>query len=200
MLSQRKRYGYVPNPSSGGGVPAGSPMTVGAWAQAWASGNTVISNPTLNRLFLIPRLIGRACTLGKVALQFTVASVDAGSIARLGAYTDANGVPAALISEFGTVPTDAIGDPQLTVSVPLPVAWIWDAIVFQNNPTTRPTVAGLVTPTGFPNRVPSSAATTYQNLIYVLDGVTGALPASLSGLTPSTSTLNSPLMMMQASA
>lgn len=97
----------------------------------------VASNLTVaaNRLYAVPFRAGAAKTFNRVGLNVVA---QAGTLARLGIYANADAAPAALIADLGTVATDTTGDKELTISQSLAAGvWHWLAVLLDGTPTVK---------------------------------------------------------------
>lgn len=178
----------------GGGVP----MTSGVWfAPAGTAGfGAGVAGLANARMYCIPILFGKACTINGAAMRVTVVG-EAGSVCRLGLYTDVDGVPSDRVADWGTVPGDAVAVPTLTPSTPVTSGWYWQAIAFQLCPTTRPTVA-IYQNSPPSNRVGGgSAGVVGGNTAYFQDAVPGALPLKFTN-NGSAALAQTPVVWMKA--
>lgn len=144
---------------------------------------------TANQLRLVPFVITKSVTLASLALETTVVG-DAGSVARLGIYgADSNGQPTTLVAEAGTVPTDAVGCPEVAFASPPTLApgVYWGAVVVQGAVTTQPTlrttnINNPVVPVGSPTALTAGAVkTTYSGATVATGSALPASPGTLSG-------------------
>lgn len=158
------------------------PFTTGNWSTYGDSITTVVHGAD-NDMRLHPAVVLGDFTVDRVAVEVTVAGAPAGSVLRLGVYTDQEGQPGLLIKEFGTVAADAVAVPELAVSpsLILPAGVYWMASVAQLSGTTRPTVRvvnrnySLVSATASLSLASGSA--------YLKTAVSGALPGSATDAT-----------------
>jgi hypothetical protein len=159
----------------------GPPMSSGKWytpssTAGFGAGSAGFNS---NRMIFVPVLFGKACTLNGIAIRVTIVG-EAGSVCRLGLYTDADGLPSTLVADWGTVPGDAVAVPTLTPSTAVQTGWYWQAIAFQAAATTRPTLS-IYQNSPASNRVgDASAGSTSGVNNYFKDGISGALPATAS--------------------
>lgn len=146
-------------------------VRAGAWHSLPPFGAAGTAAATANRMFSLPFWPGRRCALINSAVNVTVAAV--GATLRVGLYTSANGLPQALIREFGSMSLAAVGvqtfpgfstpvEPQLYfltmvrqggLAITLSARNTWDPVISEDTPT----LAGNLN-------------------CYYLDGVGGALP------------------------
>lgn len=128
-----------------------------------------------SRLQVQPFLFSATTVLNQAAIEVTVAG-DAGSLIRLGAYADNNGLPGDLIADWGTLVGDNPASLGLTINQVLSAGVYWIGCAVQNAPSVQPTMR-LISQSLI--SVPSSAPyTTVHNSGYGRNGVTGALPAN----------------------
>ncbi len=79
-----------------------------------------------NVLYAMPIYIGRDITIQKLAAQNTTGT--AGSTVRLGIYANANGIPGALIKDFGTASVAAAGFQTIAGVQAIKAGWYWLAL------------------------------------------------------------------------
>ena len=97
-----------------------------------------------NRISCIPMFLPRPTPIDRIALRISAGGA-AGSLVRLGIYAStANGLPGALLHDFGTVDGTVLGNPaEITVSATLQ-GFIWLAARFNDNsPTVIVSTAAL---------------------------------------------------------
>jgi len=166
-------YGYTPPSSSSSGAVA--PPALAVSGQYTASGNITATATTLtsNRLYYVPFLVPRAgLTYGRIAVNHVATTAGASSVARLGAYTSVNDLPAALITDFGTVDlTTAAALKSVTISWSPAAGLYWLAVVAQ-------ITSGSPTFTVSPPQIPVPASDGTNNGSKFEAGVTGTLPAT----------------------
>jgi hypothetical protein len=85
-----------------------------------------VAQPAANVLYAQPIIIPDAATYTGIAIQVTTA---ASGSARLGIYSDANGLPDSLILDAGTVSLTTAGAKEIAISQFLSPAWYWLAFV-----------------------------------------------------------------------
>lgn len=171
------------------GASSGDPIRVGphgnapvirsgAWHGFPAYGAATSANVPDGRLFALPVWPGRACTVTGIAANVTLALV--GGNLRFGLYADADGVPGALVADWGTVATGVTGIRSVTgLSTALRPVLHWAVVARQGGLlnlglTARDTWEPLASET-----VPTLSGSLSG---YYRDGVTGALPAAYGAI------------------
>lgn len=109
-----------------------------------------------------------------------------GSVIRFGVYScDSSGVPSTLVSDLGTVATTTTGRKTISgLSITLTPGFYAFAMVGQGAPTTNPVVRQSI-----PNTVIQNIGSSYSSTnsagapSYLVTGVTGALPSSVTPIT-----------------
>lgn len=135
-----------------------------------------------NAMFLFPFPIHEDMTLTGIG-AYPATAGSAGSVFRMGLYTDNNGTPDALILDAGTIDGTSNTIQTITISQAVTQGIIWVAGVAQGSPTTEPVITCardyglLVTKRG------TTFNPTVQRWVFKQTGVTGALP------NPTTATL-----------
>jgi len=142
------------------------------------------SGLTSNRLYYLPFVVSRSgLTFDRIALNHAATTAGASSVARLGVYTSVNDLPAALISDFGTIDlTTAAALKHISISWSPDEGLYWLAAVAQvtsGSPTFTVCTPSMV--------VPSSDGT--NNGTKFEGSVTGALPSTA---TPGAANTTSP--------
>ena len=130
------------------------------------------SNGTLH---MTPLTLASAITIDRIAIEVTGAGT-AGSVCRLGLYSDDGGKPGALLVDAGTVDTTTTGVKEVTVSQVLSAGRVWLAAVQQGAPATLATVRTTLSSLWIGNSSASNVLGTPGNGLLVT-GVTGALPS-----------------------
>lgn len=122
-----------------------------AVSQRWAVGRYYFVPPSLTittsnalqngTIRLVPFMIPHQITITKIGSEITGAG-EAGSVLRLGVYSDNDGRPGALLVDAGTIDGTSTTVQEVTLAAPLTLgpAWYWAASVVQLAPTTQPTV------------------------------------------------------------
>lgn len=178
-------------PAAGGGfvpgtVPAPSLLTGTRYVALPVNVGSGISNMTYadGTAHVYPLVVPVACTMTSVSISINVAG-SAGAVVRFGLY-DSTG---ARVADLGTVAATAAAIVTLTVSQPLTPGIYYVAAAVQGAATSAPGFRALNSAAGF---VPILAEATLSGAIhasaaktpgYTMTGVTGAMPANLSGLT-----------------
>lgn len=152
------------------------PPALAVSGQYTATGNITATATTLtsNRLYYAPFLVPRSgLTYDRVGVQHAATTAGASSVLRLGVYTSVNDLPAALISEFGSIDltTTAGALKPVTISWSPTAGIYWLAAVAQvtsGSPTFTVSPPQIV--------VPSNDGT--NNGSKFESGVTGALPST----------------------
>lgn len=164
--------------ASGGGAsqqPLALPWSSGRWYDVSSSlpmaSAGATTNPQINTLYGVPIYVPGPVTIDRIAITVTSAAA-AGSVARLGIYdTGADGLPGALVADFGTVATDSTGDKSIVIAQDLAAGWYWLAILpnttfglrtYANN--SRATFLGATTTFSAPRLVTPTRATSYGPL------------------------------------
>ena len=137
---------------------------------------------TQNRSFATGIYVPSGGSIDRVAVEVTTAG-GAGSVFRMGLYSDSNGAPGALISDEGTVDSATTGFKEDTVAwTDLTGGLYW--IVTAAQVGTAPTVRSVTTPTATaaPYRSTSLTNTPDSWCVYGAN-ITGAMPASFGAIT-----------------
>jgi hypothetical protein len=119
----------------------------GQVGESIAFGGTVaqITGQGEARLIFTPYWAPRATPISRIAV-YVWAAGSAGSVVRVGAYNDDNGIPGTLIFDAGTISsTTAFQDREITTSQTLPAGRFWLAAVVQGGADTLATLAGTNT-------------------------------------------------------
>jgi hypothetical protein len=133
------------------------------------------TNLTPNRLFYVPFPVYATTTFDKIALSHQATLAGAGSVARVGIYADAGGLPGALIVEAATQ-IDLTTAPALkpvSISQTLTPGRYWLAAVVQAT-SGAPTFLCGPPKISVPTNDNTYAGTKFEN------SVTGALPSTAS--------------------
>ena len=85
--------------------------------------------PTSNRIYYVLVLVPEKITYNTVECYIRNTGSSAGTVARMGLYTNQNGAPSTLIADYGTVAIDSIGIKQITINQTLEAGWYWYAFV-----------------------------------------------------------------------
>lgn len=127
--------------------------------------NTVLVQ---NTLYCTPFYVNKDTTFATIGVVSTGVAL---SSARLGIYSDTNGVPSALVLDAGSVGTTGGAFASISISQALTVGWYWLACAVQGaNGNIQCITAGFQVPT----TAPFSAGTLAG---YTQTGISGALPS-----------------------
>lgn len=176
----------------------------GNWYQP-NTGASSTGNPPANSLRLLPFVVLVGTTFDRFAAEVTIAASGGSPAAsRVGIYdTDpATRQPLNLIRELGTIDSTSVAIQSAAITggnLTLSPGIYWIGVVTQGSPSTAPTYRAGNVPSAF---IPftfasgnSPAAITPPNN-FNKGSVSGALPATLSGVTNSTSA--TPIVMLRA--
>jgi parallel beta-helix repeat protein len=106
-------------------------------------GNTGnIASQAEGRLIFTAYWVPKTTPISRIAVYVGLAG-SAGSVVRIGAYADDNGIPGALIFDAGTVSSATTGDKEITTSQTLPAGRFWLAAVVQGGADTLARLAGV---------------------------------------------------------
>lgn len=166
-----------------------SPQRIGGWYQGSLVNATRTLAPNLNRLYLQPCYTDEPITIGQLSVN--VSTFVASSLVRAGVYLPGNSdsrsqlnpTSWSLLTEAGTIDTSASTGVKLLsgLSIAIPgESWFFVAGVTQGAAASL-TVGGN-DGSSSPLGTQGSGYGTTANLAYYLDGVTGALPATVSGV------------------
>lgn len=135
---------------------------------------------TADWLYFQPFSVAQETTFDRIAAWVQVAG-NAGSVLRAGVYSDTGtGLPNALLLDAGTQVADTTNEKDWTISLKLPPGRYWLACAAQSAPTTVPQVIRNNC------QIPTHGSDTFSALVQarmglVKTGVTGALPATITG-------------------
>jgi lysophospholipase L1-like esterase len=139
-------------------------------------------------LRVAPWLLTKPLALSRLCAEVTTAG-DVGSKFRLGIYADnGNGLPGSLVLDGGQVAGDSATVQELTVSVTLAPGLYWIGGALQSVTTTQPVIRVA---NNWSPPIPMSAGTSLpasaQSVLGYISSstVSGALPGSFGGATPS---------------
>ena len=143
----------------------------------YAPGNSMgTGTPTLNTLYAVPYLIGRATTINQLAIDVTGNVADA--VARLGVYEDTGvGYPGDLLVQTSALDASATGLVSEAVSTTLPAGIVWLGYVGQTTaepPGSAPPIR-IFSATGVQFPIGVATPSTAMQIAYIEAGVTGAL-------------------------
>lgn len=164
---------------------AGEPLTLGpegnlpairstAWHVVPAYGAPGTANVPVNRMFALPFIPGRQCTLTAMAANVSLALV--GGNLRMGVYLSDGVLPTTLLADYGTVAAGVTGIRSITgLSTPVRPVLHYLVIGRQGGVLNL----GLTTLlTGDPVISETTPVIGGNRSGYFIDGVSGALPAS----------------------
>lgn len=150
-----------PGVRSGAATYYTSPMILPSVTAAAAAANTAYYQP-----FCLPGQL-----IDSIGIETTVG----GGNARMGLYTNLNGVPDRLIVDGGVLDVSGVAINEISLTaLYLPNAWFWTCIVYSGTPTVRIGTTANSYYTGVAN----PATTTYRGFSAPL--AYGALPAQAS--------------------
>lgn len=160
-------------------------------SQAASGTNAALGNGTLR---LVPFYLPQATSISRIGAEITTIG-QAGSLLRLGLYSDSLGLPASLLLDAGTIAGDSATVQEIVLGSPLALAagWYWTGGAVQNVTITQPTVrvtSGVTSPIllGTSQSMPGSSATTSG---YSMPGITGAFPSTFTAWAGSPSAITS---------
>lgn len=158
------------------------PRPVGHWYTPHHSTSASVAT-TEARLMMFPFDLSAPMKIDQTMFEVAIVG-GAGEVVRLGYYADDGSYnrPGALIADVGTAAVDgSIGNKTISHAVAtLPAGRIWSVGVAQGASGTPPAIRAAVV---FHSRITlPTLAGVFQNTVCV-DGITGALPASLVGST-----------------
>ncbi|CAB4195051.1 hypothetical protein UFOVP1279_18 [uncultured Caudovirales phage] len=147
------------------------PLLASAQYTASTSLTSTAAALTNNRLYYVPFLVTVSTTFDRIAINHTATAASAGSVARLGIYNSASGVPSTRVLDAGTVDlTTAAALKPITISQTLAPGIYWLAAVAQF--TGSPTFATAPPSIAVPSDTSTATGTKFEA------GVTGTLPAT----------------------
>jgi hypothetical protein len=151
------------------------------------------SAPGTGVMTAVPFWVHATTTFDRIGCSITTAGA-AGTVIRLGIYTDSLGQPSTKVLDAGTVAGDAVASPELTISQSLTAGWYWLAAVSQvGSATLRGVSSTAMLPVGA-----STVAEACQSVPVVghtMTGQTGTLPTTF---TISASSLSPILVVLRA--
>lgn len=127
-----------------GGHPLAAASLCGAAWPGGISGEYIIfgginslspSGDVEGRVRFTPYWAPKAFSISRIAINIGTAG-SAGSVVRIGAYNDDNGVPGSLIFDAGTVDSTTSGNKEITTTQTLPAGRFWLAAVVQGGAAT----------------------------------------------------------------
>lgn len=175
--------------SSAPSVEAGS-VPVGRWRIPRGAASTTRAL-TQDTEFCVPVPCAPGQTFDRVAVEVT--TLGAGGTVRVGLRQDSNGLPAAAVTELGTVDPATTGTKELTVSFTATGHRVWLSVVAQSSAAV--VVRGI---NGQVDGVDlaSNAAVTGTFASFTQTGVTAAFPATA----PTTQVGTAPIIGVRAAS
>jgi peptidoglycan/xylan/chitin deacetylase (PgdA/CDA1 family) len=132
----------------------------------------------VGRCTITPFWVPQATTIDRLAAEVTTGG--ASSVARIGIYDSTpDDRPGSLVLDAGTVAADTAGVKEATVSQPLRAGLYWLALAVQGSSSVTLRTVGN---DNLPPVASTAPMTTAARNCYYGDSVTGALPASASGI------------------
>lgn len=151
------------------------------YATATPGSNATFGTSGNNTLRLVAWFVPAPVTISAVQLEITIVG-QSGATIRAGIYLpDSNGIPSALVSEFGSVAADAVALPTITgLSVALTPGLYYIGGAVQNAGTTQPTFRATSGAPSFnvPAMLTVNSTAPASNALaagYAMTGVSGAL-------------------------
>jgi hypothetical protein len=173
-------------------VPTPTPASGQYFFPLSAHTSSTSNNLTNLALRLSPWVVDTTTSISRVAADVTAVG-DVGSKLRMGIYADNGfGVPGSLVSEFGTIPTDAVAVAEVvlgsTLTIKPGVYWIGGAV--QLATTTQPTIRTVASgpppfPLGYSATLPGAGVFTIG---WVQTAISAALPATVGVVAASAAT------------
>jgi hypothetical protein len=141
--------------------------------------STAVATIVVNSLYYQP--IAITGTINRIGIEITT---GAAGLARLGLYTNNNGIPGTLILDAGTVDTTSIALVEATIpDMVLRGEWMWMAVVSNAAPACRCGTVGPAMVAG--STTPSAGIRGYvANFTYGALPTTATAIASVSGVGP----------------
>lgn len=174
---------YLPGSSPSPGYRQGAYYTSPVIAHS-----STASAPSANFVYAQPLNLPGA-VIDRIAIEVTV---GVAGLARLGLYTNNNGVPGSLIVDAGTVDTTNVATIEATIALTTLPEWVWAVAVFNAAPTVRvgtPAASHIVGGASFgANNRGITAALTF-----------GALPASAPTAASWSSAVGAPIVAVRKS-
>jgi hypothetical protein len=147
---------------------------------------------TINRLFYVPFFLQESITMDRIGAECT--SAVASSTFRLGLYNaDADGLPASLVFDAGTIDTSSTGLKTITISQTVSTPGLYFLAYAQQGGATNATMRCLLGTSGNWSPVASTTMAGSNHFTsYNQDSVTGAFPSTA---TPSAANTLNPMRM-----
>jgi hypothetical protein len=114
-------------------------IPIGYWDGpiGYNAGNS--GTPANSTLYAVPLIVRQTMTIDRIGFNVTAAAVGGTPVARLGIYTNLDGMPDQLIVDAGTTAIGTTGDKTVTLSQALTTS-CWLAFLVQDAATTPPNV------------------------------------------------------------
>jgi len=109
----------------------------------FGGGQSTITSPTEGRLMLTPYWAPKSFSISRIALYVATAG-SSGSVVRIGAYSDDDGIPGTLLFDAGTVDSTTTGEKEITTTQTLPAGRFWLAAVVQGSAATLARIYGTI--------------------------------------------------------
>ena len=178
---------------------AGSSLSATSWPGGASGEYIVFGGATVNtaqvegRLIFTPYWAPKAFSISRIALNIGSAG-SAGSVVRIGAYNDDNGMPGSLIFDAGTVDSTSTGAKEITTTQTLPAGRFWLAAVVQGGAATLAAISATDPRNAWNNNAmligPTAGGldTVYFSMLRA--SVSGALPSTAFATRASSSVHN----------
>jgi len=147
---------------------------------------------TQNNLYVTPFYVGNATTFNSIAAY----ALGTGSVMRLGIYLDNNGLPDALLADYGTVGMSNTGIQGITISQTLS-GQVWVAACAQGSNALTATTNANYNPFVGTTNDPYSFGLVSTG--YYQTGVTGALPSTWGSTYSTTYSSSYPAIILRMS-
>jgi len=140
---------------------------------------STITSPTEGRLMLTPYWAPKSFSISRIALQVATAG-STGSVTRIGAYSDDDGIPGTLLFDAGTVDSTTTGAKEITTTQTLPAGRFWLAAVVQGSAATLARLYGTISTSAWNTNamlMPLGGGLDAVYFAFYKDSVSGALPS-----------------------
>jgi hypothetical protein len=154
-------------------------------------GNYAAVSGILSRQYFTLLYVPYVTTIDRIGIR-TSSSYSGTGISRLGIYADSQGVPGLLISDFGTLATDASStNYEISVLQTLNAGFYWLSFAQQTSPTTisYQGISSVAASQNYHGLPVTLSATGGSNTGYQQDNITGSFVNITSTLTQSTTSL-----------
>lgn len=131
------------------------------------------------RLLFTPYWAPRPISITAIAIQILTTAGSTGSVVRIGAYNDDDGIPGSLLFDAGTVDSTTTGTKEILTNQTLPAGRFWLAAAVQGGATTVATLGGINTNGPWNRNAMIATSAGYMDTVYFSvfrSSVTGALP------------------------